>query len=396
MNHGPFRHVDLFAGVGGFTFGLETTSQYKSVLLADSDRSAARTLKRNRPRIPYWVQDLAQVGADDILERARLSPGELDLLTAGPPCQGFSRNRGRSLDDPRNALLGKTAALIVDLKPKAAVIENVPPLFYEAHNRAFEDLMEVLLDAGYDVFPKVLDAWRHGVPQMRRRLFVVAVRSGLGLADQDPFPAGLETNGFFARDLIAAAETGEPECPPGLSVEEAIGDLPPLDPGGGREVATYPRPPASDYQRARRARATFLVNHRSRTHSEGMVRNLSRIPEGGRNHEMPDGERLRAQDGEYYSQAYARLHRHGIAQTVTTYFHNPGSGRFIHYRDDRAITVREAARFQSFDDDIMFLGTSEQQTRHVGNAVPPLLAAATGDRIAQLLDQAAPDQRHTR
>src|SRR4029079_12888870 len=101
------------------------------------------------------------------------------------------------------------------------------------------------------------------------------------------------------------------------------------------------------------------------------------IPEGGRNQELGDDVRLRADDDrEYFSQAYARLHRHGIAQTITTYFHNPGSGRFIHYEDLRSITVREAARFQSFDDDFMFLGKAEQQMRHVGNAVPVLLAKA--------------------
>jgi DNA (cytosine-5)-methyltransferase 1 len=110
------------------------------------------------------------------------------------------------------------------------------------------------------------------------------------------------------------------------------------------------------------------------------------ITEGSRNQELPENIRLRSDpEREYFSQAYGRLHRHGIAQTITTYFHNPGSGRFTHYRDLRALTVREAARFQSFDDKYILLGKSEQQMRHVGNAVPVLLAGELAKMCAEIL-----------
>lgn len=141
----------------------------------------------------------------------------------------------------------------------------------------------------------------------------------------------------------------------------------------------------TDYQRARRGTASILFNHRSRTHSTAMVKKMAMIPEGGRNQELADEQRLRSAEGEYFSQAYARLHRHGIAQTITTYFHNPGSGRFTHYEDLRALTVREAARFQSFDDNFILTGKLEQQMRHVGNAVPVLLAKAIAEHCALLL-----------
>jgi site-specific DNA-cytosine methylase len=150
-----------------------------------------------------------------------------------------------------------------------------------------------------------------------------------------------------------------------------------------------PYPPAgelSDYQRERRKRATLLFNHKAREHTSAMLKKMAMIQEGGRNQELPDDRRLRADpEREYFSQAYARLHRHGIAQTITTYFPNPGSGRFTHYRDLRALTVREAARFQSFDDDYIFIGTAEDQKRHVGNAVPVLLAKVLAEMCADLL-----------
>jgi DNA mismatch endonuclease (patch repair protein) len=117
------------------------------------------------------------------------------------------------------------------------------------------------------------------------------------------------------------------------------------------------------------------------------------IAEGGANKDLPD--ELRFSDN-YYSQAYARLHRHGLANTITTSFGNPGSGRYLHYRDLRSITVREAARLQSFPDTFVFYGDATTQMRHVGNAVPPLLARAVRDRIAEDLTECLGAGRATR
>lgn len=378
-------HIDLFAGVGGFALGFEAAGLFESRLLADSDRSAVSTFKRNRPTIPYWPTDLSTVTSQDLLHLVRLRAGDLDVLTAGPPCQGLSKIGTRQLDDPRNALLKHTAELIDGIRPKLAIIENVPALFWDGQSTLFDELALLLERSGYYLVPRVLDAWRYGVPQLRRRLFILALREDVPLRDE-PFPLGSDPGPFTAKQLIRFAEAGEPKCPPGLSVEEAIGDLPSVPAGGGDEVSVYDSSPAFDFQHARRGKARLLFNHRARAHSSTMLAKIRMIEEGGRNFELPDGERLRKDDQrEYFSQAYARLHRHGIAQTITTYFHNPGSGRFIHYRDLRSITVREAARFQSFDDDFMLLGKAEQQMRHIGNAVPVLLAKALGEACAGIL-----------
>jgi DNA (cytosine-5)-methyltransferase 1 len=370
-------HIDLFSGVGGFTLGIEGTSLYETRLLIDSDRSAAETFKRNRPRVPFWPKDLSAVEADELLGLVKLRPGELDLLTAGPPCQGLSKIGTRQLDDERNQLLRHTCELIDAVKPKLALIENVPSLFWDDQSPLFDELSDMLHESGYVPIPKVLDAWRYGIPQLRRRLFIFIAREDIQVSN-DPFPEGDQSLQFNAQELIRAATEDDPQCPPGLSVEDAIGDLPSIPAGGGAEAVQYPRlSELSDYQSARRSGATLLFNHKARSHSLAMLKKMAMIQEGGRNQELPDDQRLRADpEREYFSQAYGRLHRHGIAQTITTYFHNPGSGRFTHYRDPRALTVREAARLQSFDDDYIFFGKAEQQMRHVGNAVPVLLARA--------------------
>lgn len=379
-------HIDLFAGVGGFTLGFEATGLYETRLLVDSDRSAVETFKRNRPRVPYWPKDLSKVEADELLSLVKLRAGELDVLTAGPPCQGLSKIGTRQLDDERNLLLRHTCELIDAIKPKLAIIENVPSLFWDGQSPLFDELSDMLHESGYVPIPKVLDAWRHGVPQLRRRLFVLAAREDVQVS-ADPFPEGDQSLQFTAQELIKAATEDDPQCPVGLSVEDAIGDLPSIPAGGGAEAVQYPSSGAlSDYQRDRRAGATLLFNHRARSHSPAMLKKMAMIREGGRNQDLPDDQRLRADpEREYFSQAYGRLHRHGIAQTITTYFHNPGSGRFTHYRDLRALTVREAARFQSFNDTYMFVGKAEQQMRHVGNAVPVLLAGALAGMSADIL-----------
>lgn len=379
-------HVDLFSGVGGFTLGVEGSNLYETRLLVDSDRSAAETFKRNRPRVPFWPKDLSAVEADELLGLVKLRSGELDLLTAGPPCQGLSKIGTRQLDDERNRLLRHTCELIDAVKPKLALIENVPSLFWDDQSPLFDELSDMLHESGYAPIPKVLDAWRYGVPQLRRRLFILIVREDIQVSNE-PFPEGDQSLQFNAQELIKAATEDDPQCPPGLSVEDAIGDLPSIRAGGGAEAVQYPRlSELSDYQSARRSGATLLFNHKARSHSPAMLKKMAMIQEGGRNQELPDDQRFRADpEREYFSQAYGRLHRHGIAQTITTYFHNPGSGRFTHYRDLRALTVREAARFQSFDDDYIFLGKAEQQMRHVGNAVPVLLSRALATMCAAIL-----------
>lgn len=379
-------HADLFSGVGGFTLGFEATGSYETRLLVDSDRSAAETFKRNRPKVPFWPKDLSKVEADELLELIKLPVGELDVLTAGPPCQGLSKIGTRQLDDERNVLLRHTCELIEAVRPKLAIIENVPALFWDGQSPLFDELSDMLHNAGYIPLPKVLDAWRYGVPQLRRRLFVLAVREDIE-APADPFPEGDQSLQFNAQELIRAAELDDPQCPPGLSVEEAIGDLPAISAGGGAEAMQYPPSgELSDYQQVRRIGCALLFNHKARAHSPAMLKKMAMIQEGGRNQELPDDRRLRADpEREYFSQAYGRLHRHGIAQTITTCFHNPGSGRFTHYNDLRALTVREAARFQSFDDSYMFTGKAEQQMRHVGNAVPILLSTALANMCTEIL-----------
>ena len=373
--------VDLFAGVGGFSVGfLRSNDVTKNLrfdlrLLVDSDPSAVFTFKKNFPKIPYWPKDLNQIHGSDILRVIRLKPGDLDFLIGGPPCQGFSPSGKQWLEDNRNKLIARFIEIAHQIRPKCAIIENVPTAL-SAYEKLFDGEVHDAFD-GYVVKTAVLNASTFGVPQIRKRAFIVALRHDLGIPDFS-FP-----NGEY--DVIDTGNDSHTRARADhrfVSVSEAIGDLPTLKAGQAVDGQPYPSPPESEYQAERRKKSVAIFNHVARSHSKEFLKKIGPIRPGKGNSDLPD--ELRFSDN-YYSQAYGRLHANGIGLTITANFRNPGSGRFTHYRDTRSLTVREAARLQSFDDDFIFHGYESDQERHVGNAVPPMIAEALAQHFGTLV-----------
>jgi DNA (cytosine-5)-methyltransferase 1 len=376
--------IDLFAGIGGFSLGFVNASdaayqcRFELRLLVDYDPTAIYTFKKNFPNIPFWPKDLINAQGSDILKLAKLKTGELDFLVGGPPCQGFSSSGKRWLEDNRNRLISRFIDLAHQIRPKCAIIENVP-MALSAYERIFsEEIQETF--KGYIVKATVLNASQFGVPQIRRRAFIVALRDDLGIS-QFGFPKGDYDPVEVGNDMHKKAKSHQHF----VSVGEAIGDLPPLKAGQSVDGEPYARPAESKYQEARRKGAIAVFNHTARSHSKEFLKKIGPIRPGMGNSDLPDGERF---SDNYYSQAYARLHAKGIGFTITANFRNPGSGRFTHYRDKRSITVREAARLQSFDDRFIFHGSEADQERHVGNAVPPLLSQSLATHFGSLVSSA--------
>jgi DNA (cytosine-5)-methyltransferase 1 len=382
--------VDLFAGVGGLSEGFAKARTdgkpiYELRLLVDKDPEAALTYRTNRPGIPYIVEDISNVAQKDILSKTKLRKGDLDVLIGGPPCQGFSvLRRNRALDDPRNEMMRVFLRFVRELRPRSFMIENVPNLLVAAGGKFWREIRDFVSE-NYIVKAAILNACDYGVPQWRKRTFIVGFRKDLGV-DDFSFPFVEETRKISPKQLMPHRGDEEllPIIRPWISTEEAIGDLPSLRPG--REASFYTQEPFTDYQAARRKDSRILANHIARRHDEEFLLKLSKIEEGGSNQELDGRKRFdRGREIKYLSQAYGRLHREGIAQTITAHFLNPGSGRFTHYRDLRSITVREGARFQSFDDDFVFYGNMVSQQRLVGNAVPPLMARALAEYFGKML-----------
>jgi DNA (cytosine-5)-methyltransferase 1 len=375
--------VDLFAGIGGFTLGFLRVNRpsakvgFDVRLLVDVDPTAAYTFKKNFPKIPYWPRDLSKLSGGDLLSLLKLKPGELDFLIGGPPCQGFSPNGKRWLEDNRNKLIAHFVSIANEIRPKCIIVENVPTAL-SAWQRLFnEEIQEAFCD--YSAKTSVLNASAFGVPQIRKRAFIVALRNDLGLSHFD-FPSG-------KYDAIEIGHDSHSKVKAHLkfvSVGDAMADLPPLKAGQAIDGIPYAIEPCTDYQIARRTGSIAIFNHIARAHSKGFLKKISVIKPGKGNAQLSDDERF---SDNYFSQAYARLHPKGIGFTVTAHFRNPGSGRFTHFRDNRSITVREAARLQSFDDKIIFHGYETDQERHVGNAVPPLVSEALAKHFGAMVSQ---------
>lgn len=375
--------VDLFAGVGGLTLGFLKVNdaacrfQFNARLLVDNDPTAAYTFKKNFPKIPYWPNDLKKVAGTDILSLLKLKRGEIDFLIGGPPCQGFSPSGKRWLEDNRNKLMAHFIMIAHEIAPKCVIIENVPTALSAWQKLFSEEIQEAF--TGYIVKTAVLNASQFGIPQMRKRAFVVALRADLRISDFD-FPGGR----FDALDIGNDSHSDAKAHLRFVSVEDAIADLPPLEAGESIDGAPYSSEPSTTYQQARRLGSIGIFNHVARAHSKGFLKKISVIQPGQGNSQLPEDQRF---SDNYHSQAYARLHPQGIGFTVTAHFRNPGSGRFTHYRDNRSITVREAARLQSFDDKIIFHGYETDQERHVGNAVPPLMAQAIAKHFGSIISK---------
>jgi DNA-cytosine methyltransferase len=432
--------AELFCGCGGFSHGFSRTGRFQTVLGNDIKQFALETFRRNHlhdGKEPVVVEKDIRAVPD--VELAKLlearGVGELDCLIGGPPCQGFSQMRraeGRrgskivrfggynKLDqDPRNDLVLRFLEVAAALNPKVIVIENVPQFLSHYHDGKrggiAQQVEEILGELGYDSTCGILNAADYGVPQLRQRAVIIASRLGKITL---PMPTHTE------REMLPGSG-----CQPWVSVEEAIGDLPPNPPmhdtlAGANDG--YCCQPMNAYQRQMRTSKAFPFNHITRTYQKRIIDVIRQMKPGetwddasermqkkfaaaiakaasaggtessARKRLVAEGKILPVFYKRYYWSAYTRLAMDRPALTITANANFLGSGRFTHPTADRGITMREAARLQSFDDNFFFV-TSNIKGREtenigigldmIGEAVPPLLAKAIAETVAVHLDE---------
>ncbi|MGO9742158.1 MAG: DNA cytosine methyltransferase [Roseiarcus sp.] len=376
--------IDLFSGAGGISLGL-VNAGFNVLLCSDIDQACAATHDRNFPDIPFVRRDVEKLSAQEIMEKARIRPGELDLLIGGPPCQGFSIIGQRERWDPRNGLFKRFLTIAREVRPRALVIENVSGLATLSKGAVLREIGAACAEAGYEVECAELLAAQYGVPQMRWRMFFIGWRADQGKRSGFPKP----THGSYAiGDLVPNRTISAAETKGFVTIREAIGDLPPIEAGGvGTKYTLQPRLP---YQAAMRAGAPdVLANHYAPRLSGQNMERLRLLKPGddwrSLPHELLPAGMQRALRKDH-TRRYRRMQWDGIARSIITRFRDPKSGEYIHPEQDRTISIREAARIQSFPDLFVFEGTRSQQYDQVGNAVPPLLARAVGLEIRAMLE----------
>lgn len=336
--------IDLFAGVGGMSLGFEKQG-FNVVLANEYDSSIAEAYKENHKKTKMIVGDITTLNLEDTFGEYN---GKIDVIIGGPPCQGFSqKGKRKTIHDKRNFLFKYYVKVVELVKPKYFVMENVPNLLTAEKGYFKKEIEELFNKMGYSIKMDVLNASDYGVPQNRKRAIIIGKLHG----NAPELPVALKKK---------------------VTVWDAISDLAFLESGEGSDIQSYQKEPESDYQRKLRGKSKFLYNHVATKHTKIALERLALIPENA-GREMLPAEHLTKS---IYSGTWTRMRRDEISVTITTRFDTPSSGKFTHPFLNRAITVREAARIQSFPDDFKFVGSKCSQMKQVGNAVPPLLASA--------------------
>lgn len=360
------RVVDLFAGAGGLSLGFERAG-FRVALAVDSDPGALETYARNREGVECLRADLSEAGP------AELAPGgEFRGVIGGPPCQGFSTVGKREPGDPRNSLFRAFAAWVERLEPEFYAMENVPGILTMEGGAAVDRVRRAYRRLGYSCQVLDLLAADYGVPQLRRRVFFVGFRGGR---------APVHPRRTHQQDPAQATIFPEDRLPGYLTVSDALSDILGLRPSGG--PLPYPSPPRTRYQRRLREGSEGVRDHLAPDHGAEVERRISALAQGEQHSDLPPWLRLEG----LCANAYGRLDLGEPAGTITGNAGCPSApGRFVHPTQDRALSVREAARLQSFPDAYRFSGGRGEMYRQVGNAVPPRLAGALAGAILARLE----------
>ncbi len=386
----------LFAGAGGFATGFSLAG-FTPLFFNEVDQPAARTFSLNFPHTFPFVCPIQELTAQRIRDLCTLDE-DLDVMIGGPPCQGFSINAPvRRNDDPRNGLFQHYARIVLEgLRPKFILMENVPGLISLDQGETLQAVITAFERSGYKVIFHILNAAHYGVPEERWRLFILGTRlSGVELSFPTPTHYSYQRPNFtggrdytFSYAIKAQQQSlWYTDLLPPITVGEAISDLPAIAADGGAYEMNYDAEPQSSYQRKMRSYAQKLYNHACTNVSEINLERMKYVLPGGSWRDIPFDllpkgmQRARRSD---HTKRYGRLEHDGISGTILTKC-DPHWGSFFHYEQNRVISVREAARIQSFPDWFRFTGTQGDQYRQVGNAVPPLLAYAIATHIKNLL-----------
>lgn len=371
--------VDLFAGAGGLSLGFEQAG-YDVVAAVELDPVHAAVHEYNFPYSTTICRSVVGLTGDEIRRAAGIGHRSIHAVVGGAPCQGFSLIGKRALDDPRNRLVREFARLVIELNPRYFVLENVAGLTVGNHRKFLDEVVEEF-DAKYRiVMPyRVLQAAEYGVPQSRKRLFLIGAREGVPLPAYPPaFTAARSTKGL-------PVDSSRPLCP---TVMDAIGDLPDVDqyeelidsdsvigefgkPSHYAEILRGLRRDPADFSHTRVFDEKLLTSSMRTLHTRESRMRFSATPPG---------------TTEAVSR-FLRLHPDGICNTLRAGTASDRgahtSPRPIHPTLPRVITVREAARLHGYPDWFRFHVTKWHGFRQVGNSVPPPLARAVASVLLE-------------
>lgn len=350
-----FKVIDLFAGVGGLSYGFAHNNHFEIVMANECNKDIAKAYSLNNPNVNVIQGDIKNIDTELLQEYHKQN---IDIIIGGPPCQSYSTLGKRKMDDRANLFLEYYRVLSI-IKPKLFIFENVSGLLSMEKGNLFELIKNKFKEIGYDLKHKILDAANYGVPQHRERIILV------GMQNKNYFEYPKPTYGLKLK--------------PFRTLKDAFSDMPILK--SGEENNSYSCKPKNELQHFYRRNCEFLTENSSPNNGIHLIKIMQALPDGGSKDDLP--EELKPKSG--YNNTYAKMWWNKPAPTVTRNFATPSSSRCIHPRDSRALTTREGARLQSFPDNYKFYGSRTTKNLEIGNAVPPLLSIELAKQVYKAL-----------
>ncbi len=368
--------ISLFAGAGGCSLGFGQAG-FDIRFATDVDADAVNSYRRNFPKTLCEAADIRQLTAEIVLQRIKLNPGDLDMLLGGPPCQGFSSAGVKANDDPRNSLLGHYVRLLKGIRPKWFVMENVEGLLTNGGGIHVRDTVAAFLEVGYSLNLEKVYAQGYGIPQRRKRVFIVGNRLGYDFS----FP---ELKTQFSGNIFRKGE---------ITFATAVGDLPSVTEGTNQSLV-FREPPRNELQAYLRGEAQSVTDHYVVALSDVQLERVRSLQPGQTMKDLP----VRLQHESFRRRAFRRVmdgtpveKRGGapsglkrlLADEPSLTITSAATREFVHPTEDRLLTLRECARLQTFPDWFEFVGNTASRIRQIANAIPPLLARTIAEHIVQ-------------
>ena len=349
-----FRVLDLFCGAGGLSWGLHKNPNFETVLAVDFDINVVNTFINNMPSTKMVVGDITDRRIKEQIIKLSKEKN-VNMIVGGPPCQGYSmKGKKLGLMDPRNFLFREYLNIVKELQPEVFVIENVKGLLMSSNGWFRDEIVKSIVNLEYHLEYGILNASDFGVPQSRERAVFICAKKRL-----IPLP--------------------KPKLSDKITVREAISDLSYLNSGEGAFEQEYRVEPESEYQILMRYNSKKLFNHKASNHKKIAIEKLMLIPPEQGKSFLP----IEMIGKQKFKSTWGRLKWSEVSPTTDTRFDASSNGTNNHPYLHRAITPREAARIQSFDDAFIFYGSKVYIRKQIGNAVPPLLAKAIADQIEE-------------
>lgn len=348
--------VDLFAGIGGLSYGFSKNKKFKIVLANEIDKNIAIGYEMNHPNVKVLNKDIKEISKIELLKI--LENQNIDIVVGGPPCQSYSTLGKRKMDD-RSQLFREYCRILKILKPKIFIFENVKGLLSMDNGNLIKEIILEFKKLNYEIKYETLNAMNYGVPQSRERVIIVGVK------EKNNYNFPKKTHGNNLK--------------PYVTLEEAIGDLDRIK--SGESSNKYIKEADNEFLKFVRD-TNILEEHVAPKNNQKMIEIMETLKDGQNKDDLP--ENIRPKSG--YKNTYAKLWWKKPSTTITRNFSTPSSSRCIHPIDSRPLTTREGARLQSFPDSYKFYGNSSLKKLEIGNAVPPLLSLKLVEEIEKILE----------